>query len=242
MPSLLQTNVLTGLGWYGVLLALLVAGHALGDFVFQTKTMVVRKQETRWLASHVLEVTLCHAVFLLPFLSWSTMLAAAAIGLAHGAIDWVKARAPDDDEARALVYFALDQLAHLAVLVAAWFLLARLRPPMLPALEGYAEVVGAAAMVLAVYAFNCNGGAAVVALVLRKLGDDDESSLRMGWTIGILERMLLLTLVLLGQWIALGLIVAAKLFRSERGDSFLAGTLCSVLVAVVSGLVLRILV
>lgn len=250
MSSLLQSSLLMDLGSAGVLLALLLAGHALGDFVFQTRTMVLRKQETRWLASHIGEVTICHAVLLAPFLSWSAMLAAAAIGLAHWGIDWLKARV-SEDESRALLYFALDQLAHLIVLVAAWWVLVQWGTPLWPTAQGFAYLIGAGAMTIAAYGFNVNGGAAIVALVSNRLaspGDDGKSPHGAGWTIGILERMLLLTFVLLGQWIPLGLIVAAKSLwsarsqESARGDAVLAGTLCSALIAVVSGLVIRILV
>jgi hypothetical protein len=67
-----------------------------------------------------------------------------------------------------------------------------------------------------------------------------------GRTIGALERAIALTLVLLGQYGALGLIVAAKsvarfkaLEDREFAEYFLIGTLASLLLALAGGLGLR---
>ena len=69
-----------------------------------------------------------------------------------------------------------------------------------------------------------------------------------GRIIGVLERALALTLILLGQFGALGLIVAAKALARFRGlddrdfaEYFLIGTLASLLHAVVVGVGLRLL-
>jgi hypothetical protein len=68
----------------------------------------------------------------------------------------------------------------------------------------------------------------------------------MGRVIGVLERFLTLILVLLGQWGALGLVVAAKsvarfreLEDKDFSDYYLIGTLASLLVAVGTGLILH---
>ena len=65
----------------------------------------------------------------------------------------------------------------------------------------------------------------------------------MGKWIGILERILLLTLVLHDAWGAIGFVLAAKsvarfkeLDDRRFGEYYLVGTLTSVLVAVASGL------
>lgn len=67
-----------------------------------------------------------------------------------------------------------------------------------------------------------------------------------GRAIGVLERALTLTLVLLGQYGALGLVVAAKsiarfkaLENRDFAEYFLIGTLASVLLAVLGGLAMR---
>lgn len=68
------------------------------------------------------------------------------------------------------------------------------------------------------------------------------AELARGRIIGILERAIALTLVLLGQYGALGLVVAAKALARFRGleerdfaEYFLIGTLASLLVALGAG-------
>jgi hypothetical protein len=66
---------------------------------------------------------------------------------------------------------------------------------------------------------------------------------RRGRTIGIMERAILLTLGLLGQWQAIGLVVAAKsiaryknLDEQEFAEYYLIGTLASLLTALLIGI------
>jgi hypothetical protein len=72
---------------------------------------------------------------------------------------------------------------------------------------------------------------------------------RAGRVIGILERMAMLTLVWMGEWSALGFVLAAKsvarfkeLENREFAEAYLVGTLTSFLVAGASGLLLRALI
>jgi hypothetical protein len=65
-----------------------------------------------------------------------------------------------------------------------------------------------------------------------------------GRIIGILERLIVLTLVLMGQWGAIGFVMAAKsiarfkdLENRQFSEYYLIGTLASVLFAIATGLV-----
>jgi hypothetical protein len=114
---------------------------------------------------------------------------------------------------------------------------------------------GRVALTVAVYLYVCGRGAALVRAVLdlpdlHMRRDDDRSAgavdVARGRTIGVLERALALTLVTLGQFGALGLVVAAKslarmkaLEDREFAEYFLIGTLASLLLAVAGGLALR---
>lgn len=225
--------------------ALLAAGHLLADFVFQSRAMVEgKRRELRWLLVHGLEVLLVQSLVLLPFCpAWRAAEAVLAVAVAHVGIDWLKART-EQRFGRRLLWFALDQLAHAGVLWAAhlWSAadgvpLSRLAPPNL---ERLAWIAG-------LYAFNVNGGSAIVSAVLEGLraGSKAEGA-RAGHVIGILERMAMLTLVWLGEWSALGFVLAAKsvarfkeLENREFAETYLVGTLTSFLVAGASGLLLR---
>lgn len=239
----------------GTLLALLLAGHVLGDFLFQTRRMVERKGESlAWLAAHAAVVTLVHALVLLPIFAGRGLVLVLALGAGHLVLDRAKARLGD---ARA-VWFLCDQALHLALVFLVWRLWAAWVgvEPILPYSQGELDTVTIAAVLVAAYAFNVNGGATIVAMVVRSrpttTGGEpavDNRELAGGRVIGILERMLVLTLVLIDQWGALGLVFAAKSIARFReledrafGEYYLVGTLSSLLVAIATGLLVTLLI
>jgi hypothetical protein len=134
--------------------------------------------------------------------------------------------------------------------VAAGVLLGKLAVP-----SGAGLVWGRWLLLATVYLYVCGRGVVLVrgvldlpALHMRR--DDDRSlgavEIARGRTIGVLERALALTLVYHGEFSALGLVIAAKslarfkaLEDREFAEYFLIGTLASLLLAVVGGVVLR---
>lgn len=131
-----------------------------------------------------------------------------------------------------------------------------LRPPVDPtALPGPAEALAAVALLAAAVVFLVRGGTQVVRGVLEKADTfpggtgSMESSMRHGLTIGNLERFLVFVLVLLDSLAAVGFVLAAKgLVRAvdwegrESVEYFLVGTLASVALALVVGLLVRVAV
>ena len=227
------------------LAAVLVAGHALGDFVFQSDGMIRRKERFGGIVLHTVVVAACHAALLLPFfLSRATLIVWGAIVASHLLLDSGKAalsrRAPDRGE----WWFAIDQLAHVGVLAVAWLRVLAAGVP-----DGVASVPPAvlttAAVYVAAYAFNWNGVSALVGMTLRRL-DIDAGGPPVGRTIGRLERMFVLTLILMNRWEAIGFLLAAKslarfkaLDRRELAEYYLVGTLSSLLGATATALVVR---
>ena len=118
---------------------------------------------------------------------------------------------------------------------------------------------GTWALYAAGYWYATAGGAALVRLVLafvpvRETSDTGSGisvpadELARGRLIGILERAIVLTFVIRGEYGALGLVIAAKALARFRGlddrdfaEYFLIGTLASLLHALVVGLGLRML-
>lgn len=91
------------------LAAALIAGHLLGDFVFQTGWMVRQKRRLGVLALHSLVVAaLSYALAG----RWAIWWLPVIVLLTHALIDFVKVECGKGG----LVAFVLDQLAHLAVL------------------------------------------------------------------------------------------------------------------------------
>ena len=119
-----------------------------------------------------------------------------------------------------------------------------------------ARTLARAAAIVAVLVFEANGASAIVQRVLARVsppgsaadGDEDEGPAGAGRLIGILERWLILGLVWVDQWGAVGLVLTAKsIARFKRMDeqafaeTYLIGTMTSVLVAMAGGAVLKVL-
>lgn len=234
------------------LLVLLVAGHFLADFAFQTRRMVDGKRRLGGLVAHGLEVGLVQAAVALPFLSLAAAPLLVGLAVVHAGIDRLKAMAVRPS---GLKPFLSDQAAHLIVAVVVWMGWTRLPGwpgPLHGGFEIPLETWTFLAVIAAAFAFNWTGGAAVVAAVLDRhrldqvTADITEEERSRGRTIGILERLILLILVIIGQWGALGFVIAAKsiarfkdLDKRDFSERYLIGTLASVLVAIASGLSVR---
>ena len=235
-----------------LLLGLLFAGHAAADFLLQTRAMVRGKGQAKWLGLHIATVLAAHVAALAPLLSPRVFAATIALALAHLAIDVGKtrigARLADRPRA-ALVLFLLDQTLHVATLVGAWLWLSG---GPLPAPRWITDVASATwiAWCFTGYAFNANGVGSLIAHFLDPLtaappAVAPEPPAGRGRLIGILERTLVLTLLLVGQWGVIGFVLAAKsiarfeeLKRQAFAEYYLIGTLLSVLFAIGTGLAL----
>jgi hypothetical protein len=158
--------------------------------------------------------------------------------------------------------FVLDQLAHLAVAGLAWAVWLSGSPLNAAWTSAATTLVGGwdpalvhrIILVLVVAAdlaiVNVRAGSLLVATLVspRPLdeegGDETDRSIpRIGATIGVLERLLIVVLVLTGAEAAIGLVIAAKTLARFRqlddrafAEYYLIGTLASVSVALASGL------
>lgn len=241
------------------LLALLISGHVLADFLFQSRQMADSKMDPAVLLKHATVVSAVHLALVMPFLSGPVVLVVVAVGILHGLIDVVKARLAGGRQ-RALLPFFLDQGAHLAVVLGAWFLLRTIvdLTAVVHVSTELLETLVLTSIVVAALAFNATGGSAIVEGVLSRFdlsplaeAKDDVSGglVGSGRMIGILERTLTLVLVLVGQWAATVLLVAVKsiarfedLKQRPFAEYYLMGTLTSLIVAVAVGLLLELLI
>ena len=340
------------LGW-------LVLAHLVADFVIQTTGIVTAKTSRdggawRGLLAHGLGVAICLVPVALAF-GVPGLWALAAITVAHVVIDRIKILATHAAEARAVddarrrhegrvpagglgrawtplpaVYFALDQLAHLAVIAVAWAIWLAGQAPTVEWSAAIGRVLGArdqavinevslvAVVFLSLLIANTRAGALFVATLVRPIeaasGSDEAAQgavggtaatatavpaaksreaanertrgwsfrvgpfagrvesdppprspaaagtdpagldrdrsaappAQVGATIGVLERLLIVTLLLVGADAAIGFVVAAKTIARFKqledrafAEYYLLGTLASVSVAIVTALAAR---
>ena len=235
---------------------LLLAGHFLSDFLFQSSGIARNKgRKTSALLIHGWWTYVVHAVVLFPFWNAPVLLWVLVLALVHIGIDWLKPRIHRKD-GNSLSGFFLDQSYHLITLVAlAWLISGRANLQLAVLTPSNVDPYVKLMVVLGGFAFNGKGGTAVVRLILDsfpnlsgQLREDRADAYAMGLMIGILERFILFLMVLLGYWSALGFVIAAKSIArfkelDEKGfaDYYLIGTLASVLVALLSGVTVNLL-
>jgi hypothetical protein len=246
-----------------VLLAGLFAGHILADFLAQTHAMAERKRErAQAMLLHGLVTLGVQLACVLPFWNAAVIAGVFAIALFHLAVDMLRARI-DPRWKQPLPSLLLDQSLHAAGILACWAWLTSQGAPARGWIEFDAAWMPFAARLLllaAGFTFNAKGGTSIVRALLQRFPQAvpakrtgagstpavPEDAYATGRVIGTLERFIVLGLVLLDQWAAIGLVLAAKsiarfkeLDSQPFADYYLIGTLTSMLVALASGFLLR---
>jgi hypothetical protein len=194
-------------------IALLFA-HCIADFVLQSAAMVEHKRRMGMLLAHG-GIVAATAWLALGAGSAPQFGAIAVIAGSHVTIDWLKIRFGG----AGFRPFAADQAAHLAmILIVAsiwpaafaaghWADAARILPVLDAVLPAMVVAAGAIA---AVRAGTFAVGALMTGLQLPPDPADDPSLPQGGRLIGQLERLIILILVLAGEVVGIGLLIAAK--------------------------------
>lgn len=237
-----------------MLLGFLLVGHVMADFLFQSRQTVEAKEDGGGYARHAVAVLVVQLVFVAPVLSGSVVLLVGAVTILHVLIDWLKSRWAVRRMGR-LAAFLADQSAHVGVIWGGWLVLRGVGgTPVVRFMSlRAAQATLAAAILGAAFAFNATGGSAVVEAlfdVLRRRNEEGGVYGAGGYEgagrlIGILERTLMLIFLLAGQWSGTVLLVAAKsiarfeeIKKREFAEYYLVGTLASLLMATLVGVVL----
>ena len=170
---------------------------------------------------------------------WSVWWLPVYIFITHFFIDIWKAYRPDK-----MVYFLADQLMHLLTIVVFWlFLFNKWQDAALLLSQAYNNA--RFLTILLAYLFITWPMGIMVGLATEKWRDEAgvnaEGLARAGMWIGFFERFLILTFILIGQYTAVGLLIAAKSilrFNDREGNTqkkteyVLIGTLMSFSVSV----------
>jgi hypothetical protein len=226
-----------------ILFLKLLLAHMIGDFLLQPKSWVRDKEEKRiaskYLYVHVLLQFAVAMVLLWDIDYWKLVL---LITISHYLIDLAKIHATPWFENRSIPFF-IDQLLHLAVLyVCSYYgdLLGHSR-----------ELLGQIDWALVTATVFVTFPSAVIMEKLlermsRQIELDHESLSNAGKYIGIIERLFVLTFLVLGRWEAVGLLITAKsVFRfndlkesnnRKLTEYILIGTLLSFGIAIGTGL------
>ena len=226
--------------WIELFLCLLLA-HLVADFMLQTAKSCKHKREYKWHSG-------CHyghaaVVFALSWLAaWNLGFwwCALTIGATHLAIDLWKSHREEN-----VKWFVVDQVLHVAILAgvaALWCANAVWSVPFGIAPKNIA---------LAVAVIVCWKPANIfIKLMLKHYSVNvpeahSDSGFNAGALIGNIERWLILAFVIMQRYEALGLLIAAKSIirfgekETAKTEYVLAGTLMSIFIAVLAGLMVK---
>lgn len=229
---------------------LLSLAHVLGDFYFQTNQMAERKRNCTWqLLVHgiIYAVTILGTISLLfgKIPERRIILTIGGIGAVHIIIDYVKNHLEKWFEKKNIspvLLFVVDQIIHISVLYVFWenVLLAN-------TIINVAGIIGEKAKwdsVLLAILICGRPSAILIELGFNQMDifksdtAQEESSIKGGRWIGILEREMIVMLGLVKQYDAMAFVLAAKsiaryqqLDNKDFAEKYLIGTLLSALIA-----------
>ncbi|MDZ7682509.1 MAG: DUF3307 domain-containing protein [Fodinibius sp.] len=227
-----------------ILFTKLLLAHLLGDFIFQSERWVRDKKRNKLRSRYLYIHFLIHG--LLVFILVQSWVITGLIAGSHAAIDITKQLMQRSDNRRA--WFFGDQLLHLAVIVAVAGWMSGVQAELL------VQVVSDYLLEITAIVFLTMPSSVIIQMVISRWDPDPDSDSpdsldRAGKYIGILERLFVFTFVMVGQWSALGFLIAAKsVFRfgdlKEAHDRklteyILIGTLLSVGIASIVGVLVK---
>ncbi|QJR82383.1 DUF3307 domain-containing protein [Alteromonas pelagimontana] len=252
-----------------VLLSMLVLAHLVGDFYLQPYRWVASRNRDHHKSPQLTAHALVHGILTLTVLLLftdekvgATVILAATVFASHWLIDWIKSY----QRPQSMRAFLADQVAHALVLIGVWIIATEQVPAFIklvnsPSLS-YKHIV-----VVVAYLIILKPTSVIITMLLEpwtkqltehakpspkqdvareKLPDTEGSLASAGKGIGYLERILILTFILLNQFSAIGFLMAAKsVFRfgdlrqdqdKKLTEYVMLGTLISFTVTIMVGI------
>lgn len=231
-----------------ILLQLLLA-HLLTDFVFQNTKMVKHKRNYKGKSWYLYVHSVLAGVLTYIFLQdWNQFLVPVVIIITHFFIDLWKLHQKEDN----LKYFIIDQIFHLIVIGIVWLYLINGFSYVFPTIAmffsstKYLAILTAYLLVIFPVGFVIGKFTERWQREITNQGSQD-SLQKAGRYIGIFERILILTFILVNNFAAIGFLIGAKSilrFSDTKGarkqtEYVLIGTLMSFAICIIIGLLLR---
>lgn len=236
----------------GNLLIRLLLAHFISDFILQTNKMVEGKKWFSW--SMILHIFIVFTVtFILSYKLW---ISAIIAGL-HYLTDAIKYEIKRKNIITERWLFIADQFVHVIAIVFVWSCFAGLHSQLLNALAFPFETYNISIILLG-YIIIVEPAATLIKNLLYSLniskekteGKNDETkqkdNQKGGRMIGVFERIIILTFVLLGQYEAIGFLITGKSiirFADRNSDLkseyVLVGTMMSYAYAIITGVIIN---
>ncbi len=215
-------------------IAVLFAAHFIADFLLQPDSLVNKKSNPFYLIIHAV----IHALVIYILLqNWTEWLLPLLVFVFHIVIDYIKqVKTGGADSARVML---VDQAAHIASLLFI-VLFAKLNLPII----AFTGIGYKAIITLATFSIVVLGSGHFIGRYMKEIFEENDMPVEGlkngGKLIGQLERLLILILIIIGQPLGIGFLVAAKsILRFEESkvqlvaEYVIIGTLLSFTQAIV---------
>lgn len=220
----------------------LLLSHFLTDFLLQKNNWIKDRSEKHFASRYLYLHTFITAVVAWLFIGWQYWGVALIIFGTHTIIDGIKSYAPDKPK-----FFLIDQASHLVVIFLCWWLTFYDFSDLKLNWKDISEDTNLWIKFTG-YFFVTTPCAYLIGQLTKKWRanlPNSEGLEDAGKWIGIIERIMIITLVLYNQYEAVGLLIAAKGIirfndnnRTEQKTEYLViGTLISIALAMITGLI-----
>lgn len=231
------------------LLLRLLISHFLADFVFQTDKIVDKKKDGLNSKHFYLHIAIVGILTYLFVADWTNWWIPMIIMVFHTITDLIKTRLKYDN----IWTFLCDQFLHILVIVLVWIILTNNSLCHLWKSILDITISNRILIIIIGYLLITIPISVLIGYLTQKwqqeIDSESKDSLsKAGKWIGILERILIITFILIKQWSAIGLLIAAKsVFRfgdlwegKERKitEYILIGTLLSFTFAIIFGILM----
>jgi len=244
---------------------LLLLGHILGDFYFQTKGLAERKEKSKkWVLRHCLSYWGTMVLIVLPVISYEIILAVTVASILHFVIDITKytylsviAKKNKLTQVIERNIFFVDQILHLLslILIAYGLVINDVVIKEWKVIADFFSAVGIdevliLSWVLALLVIHKPANIAIQKLLMVYKPENKEDGMKKdnntGRFIGTIERIIMLIFLSIGQYSAIGLVLTAKsIARYDRiskekdfAEYYLLGTLISTVTAIICVLII----
>ncbi len=217
--------------------------HLIGDFFLQTKDSIDQKSRLKWLAPQLYIHVIVHFILLLLIAGFDQWLPSLIITVLHFIIDGCKLQFQNQKNQQP--WFFIDQLLHFIVIIGVWAYFSEILPIITFSPASLAAIT-VVVFLTRPASFFVSEAMSHWNEIISEDSKNEKSLPRAGSYIGILERVLVFGFILIGQWAAIGFLIAAKsIFRigdltrardRKLTEYILIGTFMSFGTAILSGM------
>lgn len=223
----------------------LALAHMITDFILQPRSWVEARNARHFSAPQLYIHGIITAAVAGSFVGWRYWPVIIIILISHVIIDGWKSYQKQN-----ITFFLLDQLFHLLVIFICWAIIFL----NIAAVKNWFNVFNSGLhfwLLCFATIFVTTPAAILIGFMTKKWREQLEGSENLanaGKWIGIIERLIILVFVIMNQYSAIGLLVAAKgIIRFNEKDRqeikteyLVIGTLMSIIIAVIAGLITKI--